>query len=645
MTSLTATTPWARLPGWAALQRRLFDLLDAAVHPFLARYTNADGSLIWRDAAALGYGSRDGADDFYESFGNWPLYYLLGGGDHLLSLSHRQWEAVTRQLTSYGLLLDEYERGYDQFHQSESYRYFYSLCHADAGNGRLRERAARFAGCYLGADSAAANYDRRRRIIRAPHNGAGGPRWGYCDGDPSYRWAAGMVRYGLPFDDVPGVTSYHDLRDPRLARRMGEAMQERMGRGDVAANLGVTSLVTNAFLLTGEPCYRDWVVEYVSAWQRRAVQNGGLLPDNVGLSGRVGEYLDGKWYGGLYGWSWPHGYYNVGYAALVAASNAFLVSGDAGFLELPRAQFDRVWEQGRTMAVADLEMSLAEHFAGQLPADSEFVVPYRYGDRGWFDYHPMATRVPAALWSLSEQQEDRQRLAEIRRRSGADWRVVTDHRDKEDAAHELPWLAYLAGDNPGYPEEILGRSYAQSCRRLEQIRGDDADLTAVHIHHWQDANPVTTEALVQLTTGAPQIIYNGGLLHCRVRYFDALRRRPGLPPDVAALVTAIRPGALELHLVNTGASRERRLIIQAGGFGEHRFRTARYARRTSVYPGAIGNGAPPPLRTAPCSPAIHDRYLQVVLPAATELRLTLEMERYTYPPGYHTPWGNSDVTG
>ncbi len=28
--------------------------------------------------------SRDGADDFYESSYNWPLLYLLGGGDHLL---------------------------------------------------------------------------------------------------------------------------------------------------------------------------------------------------------------------------------------------------------------------------------------------------------------------------------------------------------------------------------------------------------------------------------------------------------------------------------------------------------------------------------------------------------------------------------
>jgi hypothetical protein len=28
--------------------------------------------------------SRDGADDFYEPFFNWPMLYLLGGADDLL---------------------------------------------------------------------------------------------------------------------------------------------------------------------------------------------------------------------------------------------------------------------------------------------------------------------------------------------------------------------------------------------------------------------------------------------------------------------------------------------------------------------------------------------------------------------------------
>ncbi|NDE75622.1 MAG: hypothetical protein EB039_06090, partial [Proteobacteria bacterium] len=86
---ITASVPLLDPPAWAVLQRHLFATLDASVRPFLDRYVNPDGTLIWGDTLP----GRDGADDFYESSYNWPLLYLLGGGDHLLPLSIRQWEA------------------------------------------------------------------------------------------------------------------------------------------------------------------------------------------------------------------------------------------------------------------------------------------------------------------------------------------------------------------------------------------------------------------------------------------------------------------------------------------------------------------------------------------------------------------------
>jgi len=298
MQTITATTPCWNPPAWAVLERKLIDVMNAAVYPFLEKYTQEDGTLIWRDTW---YNSRDGADDFYESSYNWPLFYLLGGGDHLLTYGQRQWDAITRQLTKFGLVHKEYELGYDQFHQGESYIYFYFLCLADPTNPLNRERAQRFAGLYLNEDLEAPNYDPVHKIIRAPHNGSGGPRWGIMDGEPAYNWGPGMRVYGLPFHDLPGINHYDDLQDEAKARQMGEAMQQRMGQGDVAGNLIVTSLLANAYLLTGEAKYRDWIVDYVDAWMARAQQNGGLLPDNVGLSGQVGETLHGKWYGGLYG--------------------------------------------------------------------------------------------------------------------------------------------------------------------------------------------------------------------------------------------------------------------------------------------------------------------------------------------------------
>lgn len=167
-----------------------------------------------------------------------------------------------------------------------------------------------------------------------------------------YGWYPYMAPYGLPYEDVDGITYYDDLRDPELARRMGEIMQERMGKGDAATNLIVTSLIANAYLLTGDDKYRQWITEYIGAWIERSRQNGGLLPDNVGLSGQVGEYINGKWYGGLYGWSWPHGYYNVCMAALVGGGNAFLLDGDRAYLDLPRSQIDAIHALGETRTLA-----------------------------------------------------------------------------------------------------------------------------------------------------------------------------------------------------------------------------------------------------------------------------------------------------
>ena len=40
-----------------------------------------------------------------------------------------------------------------------------------------------------------------------------------------------MEIYGLPFFDLPGISSVHDLSDPANAKRMGEAMHARWRAG------------------------------------------------------------------------------------------------------------------------------------------------------------------------------------------------------------------------------------------------------------------------------------------------------------------------------------------------------------------------------------------------------------------------------
>ena len=161
---ITASVPLLEPPSWALAERELFDLLDRAWRRFARDFTGPDGRLNYRHTLT----SRDGVDDFYETFFNWPQLYLLGGADDLLAAAERHWEGVTAQLTELGMLKDEYERGYDWFHQGESLLLLYFLTMANPA--RWAPRAVRFAELYV--DPAHGNYDPVRRIIRRPHNGS-----------------------------------------------------------------------------------------------------------------------------------------------------------------------------------------------------------------------------------------------------------------------------------------------------------------------------------------------------------------------------------------------------------------------------------------------------------------------------------------
>ena len=275
-----------------------------------------------------------------------------------------------------------------------------------------------------------------------------------------------------------------------------------------------------------------------------AIDRGGRTADCCRTTSAspavVGERMNGKWYGGLYGWTWPHGYYNIGMAATVAGANAFLVTGDDGYLDLPRSQYDIIWSKGELRDADAEEMSLRQHWIDQLSGDSDeiFVVPYRYRDRadgdrpGWFDYQPMSPVYPVAIWN---QSADRRGLGPDRGPApGANNTTGGPSRPfaaKRRAATTNRGCAFWPATIQPIPRPILRAAYATVCRRLALIEQDDQELAQVYIHHWQQLNPIVTEALVQLTLGAPQIIYNGGLLHCRLRYFDLGdgegRERPG----------------------------------------------------------------------------------------------------------------------
>ncbi|MEU0796851.1 hypothetical protein ABZ342_42890 [Amycolatopsis sp. NPDC005961] len=621
---ITASVPLLEPPGWALAQRELFALLDQAWRRFARDFTGPDGRLRYDGELT----TRDGVDDFYETFFNWPQLYLLGGADDLLAQSEHHWEGVTRQLTELGMLHDGYERGYDWFHQGESLLLLYFLCMA--APARWRDRALRFAELYV--DPAHGNYDPGHRIIRRPHNGSDPAREGLFDGD-SYPWLPREARtYGFPLEWLPPDGSI-----------MGEQMRRRMGVGDTAVNLAASGLVLNALLLSGEPRYRDWLAEYVGAWRERAAANGGILPDNVAPDGTVGGLLEGRWYGGHYGWSWPHGWYSVGHAAVVGALSAALATGDDTFADLVRPVLDEIIAQGKVMAFTDADSSLESKWSVQLREDVHrptLHVPYRHDDRGWFDYNPMLMGVPVALWHHTAATGDRDRIDRLRAAGGHDWRTVRSFRSKEEAGHEEPWFAYLAGDDPGYPERILAAAQAQVRHRLARMeRYRDLAVPEADIHLWQQSNPVVTEALVQLTWGGPQVVYNGGLQQARVRYYDARARRPGLPPSVAALVSDIAPEATVLELVNLDPLAARSVIVQAGAFAEHHIRTAGYSvcDDPSWIGGLYDYGHGEPAVTS-ASIDVDGPWLRVELPRSTRIRLTLELALRARPASYATPF-------
>ena len=632
---IVATDPVRTPPTWAVLQRRLFDVLEQSWPIYADRYCAEDGTLPYAGVLQ----SRDGADDFYEAFVNWPVLYQLGGSDDLLQAAKLGWHAVTRQLTELGYLQDEFERGYDWFHLGESLIFFYALCAADPDDQAFAERAHRFAELYL-PDSPTGNYDAEHRMITAPHSGAAGPRWGTNDEWLDYgTHLAVMQGFGLPLHGLPGIDSWDDLADPAKSRQMGAEMARRLGAGDVAVNLAATSLITNAWLYDHQDRYATWVQDYLAGWAERAQDNGGLIPDNVGTNGVVGELHGGRWWGGNYGWHWPHGLYSIGPSVCIAAVNAAMITGDDQALQLARETLDRVYQYGYVASVDQTEMSIRDRWQAELGADTArptLLIPNRYGPDGWFDFQPPQLGLPTWLWQTGFADQDADRLQWLRQASGYDWRTVRDFRNKEDAGHEAPWLAYLAGDNPDYPEQILQVALSQVQRRVDLIAQDPVDVPT-NVHHWQRHNPVLTEALLQLTTGTPQLIYTGGLLPTRLQHLDLDHGRPGLPPDVAALVDHSSAERIGLQLINLSPTATRRLAVQAGSLGTDRIDAVGWTVDTGSYPGSpVGYSTPEPEHRSERAPVGANR-IEVELPPGRQVRLTLELTRNAYPAGHRRP--------
>jgi hypothetical protein len=542
-------------PDWALAERALFDAYGDAAREFAAKYLDDRGYL----RCITRWGGNDGPDDAMENFGQWTLVHALGGPDVLLEIYRKAWEGHLRQYTAAraatvemardGMYYKEFVTAFDWEHTGEGLSAFNFYGLSAPADPAWLHRLRRFAGLYMNEDPEAPNYDPKHKIIRSLHNGSRGAK--LTDATVN-DWGG---------DPVPG-------QPDRLDRYRTAANI----RGDHPLNLAATTLAMNAYAATGERKYRDWVLEYAGAWRDRVLANGGNIPTNIGLNGRIGGEWGGKWYGGTFGWNFfpqsnTRNYYMRG--ARIGFGSGLLLTGDA------------VWYEPLARQIANL-------YAARKVENGRMLLPNKYGEKGWYGYIPAPhgdVLRDLYLWSM-----DPSRL--------------------EPLAND-PWIRYLTGKNPDYPATALRADLERIRARLAAMRRDQSTDDTRAADDPQRYNPVAAGSLVALTTGGNDPGTSGNMLHCRLRYFDPIARRAGLPRDVAALVEKIGAAEVTVTLVNTSPVHRRSLILRAGAYGEHTILTVTAAGKTIP---------------------VNARDLAIHLEPGAGDKLTLTMKRYTNQP-------------
>jgi hypothetical protein len=568
-------------PEWAVLERHVIEVLNEAGEAFVRTYANPDGTLRWKERYE---GGMNSSDDLYEGFRGLSLHYAIGGSRKLDILHRQVWEGITRQFTRYGNVYREFDGNWDWMHHGEGYTSFYTFGLARPDDVAFRRRSEAFAAMYSGEDPLSPNYDPEKNMIRAVMNGSRGPKmeWTVRDWIPTN---ANLVYYHLPYNDIPGVDTPTGWINDKTFAIIVKTMSERMAKGDVPINLTLTPLVADAYLYTGDEKYKRWIKRYVQGWVDRTDKNNGITPDNVGLSGEVGEYTGGHWWGGYYGWRWPRGGLDVVRAELTAAKVALMLTGDRNWLELPRSQMAVMRKHGRI-------------------ENGVYLAPARYGEEGWHHYTPEPVYPYIWLWAMSQDEGDRKNVERLSLNpsGGAD----------------LEWFEFLQGRRPGYPVTGLQADLSAIQRRLTPIRNEHGDPETWFDAHWLSRDPMQTGALERLTLGAVPIDRRGEMLHARVRYFCADQRRPGLPDDVAALVTSLRADGATAELVNLSPTEQRRVIVQGGAYGEHRIQAVNDL-------------------------SVNGLFFEVRLAPGAGMMLELSMDLYSGDPSYAFPWSREEA--
>jgi hypothetical protein len=574
---ITVSRPM-KAPGWALKERELLDLNSRAARLWAEAYVLPNGHL------AVDYehgGGIHAPDDVFECIFKFPLLYALGADDVTWEVWWKTWRGSIEQCSAQGLFAGEFIKYLDWHHNAEHYEGFWlaGLCAPD--DPEYRRQALKFAGFFGGANPRVPNYDPEHRVIRSMLTGGAGPvlnptveDWDERGGDFWREW----------------LDCVHD--------------------GPV--NLVTTCFGTNAFMLTGDDRYRKVTLQYIDAWRDRARRNGGIIPSIVLPDGTVPE----EWWGGVMGWNFTGfgGDFQVTSGPKAAWANALLLTGDASYYDTMRTLADEQWKH---------------RFKDK---NGELDLPSHRGPDGWYGTERRNSggqrlgcyaSMLANIYLATMRREDLERILQRRVIQGVCGHGGHHQMNYYEGGYEPEWIVFLEGENPGWPERMLDISIQKV---EEQIAG---------IKDQADAGPgkkreIATRApwhagycgfLVNMMSGGVMPLWHGQLHLARFRYFDPERRRPGIPPDCAALVESLSDDSATLVLVNTSQTEAHTVLVQTGAYAEHRC--------LSVRPK--GGGAVP----------VDGPLFAVKLPPGAGQRLIVRMERYANTPTLQLPWGKT----
>lgn len=570
-------------PNWAFLQKESLKAQTRACEYFYGRYFDDRGYML----CVPRWGGDDGPDDAIENLTGWPILYMMGASDRLLKLSQIAQEGHIRQYTKAktkdvpfaraGMYYKEFPVMFDWLHNGESMSVFgdFGLC--DPRMDQYERRLRSWAGLYMDEDREAKNYDPEHRIIRSLFNGSRGPMLRKAN---ALDWAGDPIEGGR-FELIHGERNYTEM--------LAHFKDYTDVIGDHPSNMLATGLAFNAYALTGEDKYRDWILEYVDAWVERTQENDGIIPSNIGLDGTIGGACEGKWYGGCYGWGFTTvipqsgelAHRNTIQLGLSGFSHALLLTGDRSYIELWSEMIDRVNSKARVV-------------------NGQTLYPHKYGDEGWYDFTSSPYSAGALdCWYGTMTENTRQRVI------------------------DNDWISYLNGKNPGYPEEAYEKDIETVRNKLDWIRQDPMTPDTRLSDNPNSQNPASLDSLFQLTMGGPTP-KRAQAIHCMFRYFDPQKRRPGLGADVAALVDTVGDTGATVTLVNLNPVNPAEVIIQGGAYKEHLFRSV-----SVVNERMKANSSPEYL---------DPDYLRVRLAPGCGTRLKIVLERYVKKPTFDFPW-------